>query len=362
MAGVLSIGLITFIVANLLVPLFAQAGFFSFINVAQGANDTALGNPQSTPLLAVQSNPLLNKGITTTDTAIENDSALVADTGPLGSASDLASDEETPDQITLYVVHKGDSVKSIATLFDVTETTVLLANDLKRGDAIHEGDVLVILPVSGVNYTVKKGDTIASIAKKFSVDAGDIAHFNAVADESLTAGDELVIPGGDSALAKAQAAQQKAKSKPNKKQRSGVANLIHGIYSNQKIDTGFFLWPLPSGFGRISQGMHDGDAVDIAADRGTPILASAEGTVLAAKFSGAKAWFGGFGNFVLIEHAGGVRTLYAHMKSVSVHSGDHVSQGQVIGTVGSTGHSTGPHVHFAVINARHPYLDNSWKK
>ncbi len=98
--------------------------------------------------------------------------------------------------------------------------------------------------------------------------------------------------------------------------------------------------------------MHGNNGVDIAAPLGTPVVASAGGTVIIARSSG---WNGGYGLYVVISHSNGTQTLYAHLSSVNVSVGDSVSKGQVIGKVGNTGKSTGPHLHFEVRGARNPF-------
>ncbi len=118
---------------------------------------------------------------------------------------------------------------------------------------------------------------------------------------------------------------------------------------------GYFIDPVP-GY-RLSQGIHDNNAVDLAIGKGTPIHAAAAGRVLLAR----NGYNGGFGNVVIISHPNGTETLYAHQSKIATHTGDTVYQGQVIGYVGSTGHSTGPHLHFEVHGARNPGADGSWK-
>ncbi|MFA5827200.1 MAG: M23 family metallopeptidase, partial [Candidatus Paceibacterota bacterium] len=114
---------------------------------------------------------------------------------------------------------------------------------------------------------------------------------------------------------------------------------------------GYFINPVPA-YARRSQGLHGpgNRGVDLAAPTGTPILASASGTVLLAR----KGWNGAYGNMIIINHPNGTKTLYAHLSKIATSTGDYVSQGEVIGYVGSTGRSTGPHLHFEVFNARNP--------
>jgi murein DD-endopeptidase MepM/ murein hydrolase activator NlpD len=103
----------------------------------------------------------------------------------------------------------------------------------------------------------------------------------------------------------------------------------------------------------MTQGVHGRNAVDLAAARGTPIHAAAGGTVIIAKNSGA--WDGGYGNYVVVTHDNGSQTLYAHMSHSLVAAGQTVSSGQIIGYVGMTGLTTGPHVHFEVRGAANPF-------
>jgi murein DD-endopeptidase MepM/ murein hydrolase activator NlpD len=108
--------------------------------------------------------------------------------------------------------------------------------------------------------------------------------------------------------------------------------------------------------GILTQGLHGWNAVDIGAARGTPLHAAADGTVIVARIGG---YNGGYGNYVVITHGNGTQTLYGHMKNVIVSSGQTVSAGQVIGYEGSTGNSTGPHLHFEVRGAANPFRNCS---
>ena len=119
---------------------------------------------------------------------------------------------------------------------------------------------------------------------------------------------------------------------------------------------GYFVNPLPTG--RKTQGLHGpgNRGIDIGAPKGTPIYASASGAVLIAK----TGWSGGYGSMVVIQHPNGTKTLYAHMSKLGIRTGATVARGETIGYVGSTGRSTGPHLHFEVFNARNPGADWSW--
>ncbi|MGB0613094.1 MAG: M23 family metallopeptidase, partial [Miltoncostaeaceae bacterium] len=123
---------------------------------------------------------------------------------------------------------------------------------------------------------------------------------------------------------------------------------IQGVPYAEPADTtpsaAGFTWPtsgqITSGFGPRWGRMHQG--LDIAAPTGRPITAAKSGTVIVA------GWSGGYGQLVVIDHGGGLATAYAHQSRIAVKTGDPVTQGGLVGFVGSTGHSTGPHLHFEV--------------
>jgi murein DD-endopeptidase MepM/ murein hydrolase activator NlpD len=236
----------------------------------------------------------------------------------------------------------------VAKLYEVSESTILSANNLKRGAKLNEGDILVILPISGVEYTVQKGDTIQTIAKKNKGDVSDILEFNDMdQSDKLSIGDKIFIPNGETAV---------ESDKPIKNPSSSTAKDIKFYDSNSvKNLGGYYINPVP-GY-RKSQGIHDRNAVDLAIGIGTPIHAAASGRVSLAR----TGYNGGFGTLVIISHPNGTETLYAHMSRLSATTGEEVQQGDIIGYVGSTGHSTGPHLHFEVHGARNPGVDASWK-
>jgi murein DD-endopeptidase MepM/ murein hydrolase activator NlpD len=224
-------------------------------------------------------------------------------------------------------------------MFNVSVNTILWANDMKKGDKLVVGDTLIILPIDGVQVTVAKGDTLQSLAKKYNItDPTDIALYNGIPENTkLAIGDELIIPNG--------IVNDEGGSTPIK---SNSGNGKHYNIGNLPSIIGYFMNPVPGA--TETQGLHDGYAVDLAISRGTPIHAAASGTVIFAR----AAYNGGYGYMVMINHPNGTRSLYAHMSKVIASVGDQVSQGEVIGLVGSTGHSTGPHVHFELHGVQNP--------
>jgi murein DD-endopeptidase MepM/ murein hydrolase activator NlpD len=229
--------------------------------------------------------------------------------------------------------------------------TVLWANDLDDPKAVEPGMTLVILPVSGIRYAIRDGDTVESVARRYDADAADVAAYNRLAaDKELEEGTELIIPGGSIAAPKPSKADAKSSKKAVEKKSGEPAKKSTGSASKSlPAISGFFGNPLPGG--RISQGVHGYNGVDISAPSGTPIYAAAGGSVIVAKGDGG--YNGGYGNYVVIDHGNGTQTLYAHMSSLGT-SGGAVSKGDLIGYVGSTGKSTGNHLHFEVRGATNP--------
>lgn len=286
------------------------------------------------------------------DANIISDNAILSATGPMGVSDGTDVQDSFSQEASVYVVRKGDSLFTIAKMFGVSVNTILTANDMKKGEKLLEDDVLFILPISGLEHTVTNGQTLKSIAKLYKVDINDIAFYNNIAqDAKLTVGDELVIPGGEMADEGGDKPASNLKSAPARDKNYYDTHPIQNI-------AGYFIDPVPTG--RKTQGLHGpgNRGIDIGAPKGTPIYASAPGTVLIAK----TGWSGGYGNMVILQHPNGTKTLYGHMTKLGTKTGEKVARGEIIGYVGSTGRSTGPHVHFEVFNARNPGSDWSWAK
>ena len=238
------------------------------------------------------------------------------------------------DQISIYTVQEGDTLSFIASDFGVSTNTIIWANSLRDIDSIRPGDELKIPPVNGVIHKVKKGDTIASVAQKYAAEQDKIIEFNALPkDGSLQIDDELIIPDG-------------------KKSSSGVA--VSGsqtlakrfAYLHDLSD--FFMLPA---IGRNWGIIHGRNGVDVANSCGTPIYAAAGGV---AAIADAVGWNGGFGKFIKLVHSNGTETIYAHASKLLVNQSESVEKGQQIAVMGTTGRSTGCHLHFEVHGAKNP--------
>lgn len=301
-----------------------------------GSNVQTIGL-QPIPSLAIKNLKDTKKAIGGGDISIVGGSALLPDAGPMGTAADV--EEPTSDQISIYVVRAGDTISEIAKMYDVTTNTILWANDLTSKSALKEGQVLVILPVSGVRHTVAKGETVESLAKKYKGDAKDIIQYNNLTEKTLAVGDLVIIPNGEEPIITRTSGSSSGKAGGSK---------VRG--SNSPNYPGYYIRPLAGG--TKTQGLHGYNAVDIAGQLNTPILAAASGQVIIAKTLG---WNGGYAKYVVIQHGNNSQTLYAHLNGLNVNVGQHVEQGEVIGYMGSTGNSTGVHLHFEIRGAKNPF-------
>jgi LysM repeat protein len=315
------------------------AGVFSFVsNLFSAPIKTEMAtasvyNSQTIPVLRAALNTDPNPAKGGGDIIIVDNKALLSEAGPSGTIAEIEERPASSDQISIYVVREGDSLSQIAKMFSVSTNTIVWANDIKRGSFITPGQTLIILPITGVRHIVVKGETVRSIAKKYDGNYEEILQYNDLTLESTIAiGDIIVVPDGEIAA-------------PTYTSSSVIVKGGGGpTYS------GYYILPLTAG--RRSQGLHGYNGVDYATPTGTPILASASGDVIISRNSG---WNGGYGNYIVIKHDNGTQTLYAHNNSNIVYSGQRVIQGQVIGYVGSTGRSTGPHVHFEIRGAENPF-------
>lgn len=318
-----------------MIPTALHGAYFSLFgellrgDAVQSHAAEAPFNSQTMPLLRAAHNLDPNPAKGGGDIAIIG-GALLSEEGPSGTIADIEEHQST--QISLYVVRKGDTLSQIAKMFGVSVNTIRWANDMSS-TVLKEGQTLVILPVSGVRHTVAKGETLASIAKKYKGDLTEIIQYNGLAEgATLAVGDIVLIPDGEIAAPP----------------RSVASSPLRGAAGPEYA--GYYMKPIPGA--RRTQGLHGYNGIDLGAPAGTAILASAPGVVIIARSSG---WNGGYGVYLVVAHDNGTQTLYAHNSRNAVSVGDRVSQGQIVGYVGSTGKSTGPHLHFEVRGAKNPF-------
>ena len=236
------------------------------------------------------------------------------------------------DKIIDYTVQKGDTISTIAQSFGVSENTIRWANDLTSDD-ITVGDTLKILPVTGMSYKVQSGDTVYSIAKKFDTDAQKIVDFpfNDFANPetfTLVEGEILIVPDA---------------IKPS--EQPYIHQQVYIAQGPVSISSAGFTWPVHGIITQFASWYHM--ALDIAAPIGTPIVAAQDGYVSSVSVG---TWDYGYGNNVYIDNGEGYKSHYAHMMAVNVSPGEKVQAGKtVLGWIGVTGRTTGPHVHFEIL-------------
>jgi murein DD-endopeptidase MepM/ murein hydrolase activator NlpD len=222
---------------------------------------------------------------------------------------------------TLYTVNQGDTIGQIAMQFGLNQDTILSINNIKNSRLIQIGQRLRIPNQDGIFYKVKSGDSLDKIAEEYKVEVSALQTVNELFSEKLNENSTIFIPG----------------AKLN-------------LQDLQEINGDLFRWPVrgyitsrygwrTNPFGAARQ-FHTG--IDIGAAMGTPIRAAMAGRVSTVGYNETS------GNYIVISHHSGYRTMYAHLSVIRVNAGVYVRTGDHIGDVGNTGLSTGPHLHFTV--------------
>jgi LysM repeat protein len=244
----------------------------------------------------------------------------------------IVHEKPTAEGIQTYTVEPGDTVLAIAEKFGLRPETVQWSNPGLEinADLIRPGDKLNILPINGLLHTVTTGDTLTSIANKYKITVEEILNYQGNGltgtDSPLTIGNQLVIPNGTKPFAT----------------QPAVTYTGGAVPASAKIGSGNFAWPSAGSINQDYWGGHPG--FDIGGWTGAPVKAADGGYVAVA----TGGWNGGYGNHVIIDHGNGYSTLYAHLNSIFVKPGESVTRGQQVGSIGVSGNSTGPHLHFEI--------------
>ena len=222
-----------------------------------------------------------------------------------------------------YRVQRGDSVSTIAQRFSVSMDAIIASNNITNARALRAGELLRIPNMDGIPHVVESGDSLAGISARFGVPLEAILDANDIQSDVIYSGTTLFIPGA-------------RMNRDELRMALGDQLFVHPVRGAR----------LTSPFGWRNDPFtgvrRHHAAIDLAAPQGTPIVAAKDGRVSAIGYDRV------FGNFIILTHANNFQTLYAHMHTTAVRRGDQVRQGARIGTVGNTGLSTGPHLHFAI--------------
>jgi murein DD-endopeptidase MepM/ murein hydrolase activator NlpD len=307
------------------------------VEVKGGAQEMSLGGINSEEDIFASDKGIFELADENLDIALDSADVFAHQENPFFPAG------ESVDGLGLkeHFVEAGDTPASIAKQHDISVETVLSANDLRYGDYIVPGEVIIILPVSGVLHKVSSGDDVEKLAQKYKASFDEIVQFNFLnADgEDLPNGEYIIIPGGEEYI--------------------GVAPPAYGKHLAEYDN--YYVFPTT---GRNWGRLHAKNAVDIANSCGTEVYAAASGRIVQiqttdSRWSGA---FSGYGNNILIAHNNGTRTRYAHLLAALVSEGDTVSKGDLIAWMGGrpytagAGRSTGCHLHFEVLGAKNPFV------
>jgi murein DD-endopeptidase MepM/ murein hydrolase activator NlpD len=257
-----------------------------------------------------------------------------------------------------YTVQSGDSVFGIAEKFGLDPTTILWGNYsvLKDSpDSLRVGQELTILPTDGTYHQWQAGEGLTGVAKYYGIDPETIVNYPAnhlnpdtIGDYSnpdIPAGTWLIVPGGKRDFVSWSAPVGMTRDNPAVAQVLGAGSC--GIVTGGAIGTGAFIWPADrhylSGNDFSPQTNHSG--IDISGSLGSPVYAVDAGVIV---YAGWNDW--GYGYMIIIDHGNNWQTLYAHLSVINIDCAQSVNQGDVIGAFGSTGNSTGPHLHFELMN------------
>jgi murein DD-endopeptidase MepM/ murein hydrolase activator NlpD len=312
-----------------------------------------------------------NKG-TTQKSASVSGQALGNNIATINSSKEVAlakndsktsEEKKTPEVIT-YTVKSGDTLSSIANAYGIDVNTITESNKLNANNTLKEGQQLEFPSVKGILIEVKSGENLWDIANSYNINVDSIVSTNALgAPDKIKIGQTLILPGaGKITTANADSnvpvkkitivkVASKAKSSKTTASKTKVASakvssrtVVHSRGGSKSESLGNMIWPvsgpITSGFGNRGDEFHTG--IDIGVPSGTHVKAAMDGVVA---FAG---WDGGYGNLVIIDNGNGIKTYYGHNSHLLVHVGQVVNQGDTISLSGSTGRSTGPHVHFEV--------------
>jgi murein DD-endopeptidase MepM/ murein hydrolase activator NlpD len=250
----------------------------------------------------------------------------------------------------IYTIQPGDTVDSIAAAFGINPAYILWNNALSDANMLLVGETLIIPSADGILYSVAVGDTLWDIANAFQVPMESIVGYapNGLASpDSVIEGMVLLLPGAVPPAPPEPEPVYVAEEPYEEEPASGGAPISAGAAVSAPIPAPSYGYSWPA-YGNITtyfmQGGHKGIDIDGFGQHGAPIGSAASGQVVLASWSD---W--GLGYHVIVDHGDGMRTVYGHLSEIWVSPGEYVGQGQAVGAMGSTGYSTGTHLHFEMM-------------
>ena len=269
-------------------------------------------------------------------------------------------------EVVKYTVQEGDTVFGIAERFGLEPETILWGNYyilLDDPHALQPGQELNILPINGTYHEWQQGEGLNAISSYYGVKPEDIINYPAnnldiatigdFSNPNITPGTWLIVPHGRREFVSWSAPLGVTRENPAYARvlGPGACDAISG----GAVGYGAFIWPSNkhylSGFDYAPNANHWG--IDIAGNEGEGVYASDAGVIVYAGWNNY-----GYGNMILIDHGGGFQSLYAHLSGLNVGCGQSVGQGDVIGAIGTTGRSSGSHLHFEIMTSS--YKANPW--
>ena len=247
------------------------------------------------------------------------------------------TDTSTRQKLRDFAVHtvaQSETLSEISEIYGVKTDTIMWANGISNANRLRAGQQVSVPPIDGISYKVGSNDTVSAISKKYNIASDVIIAHNELDGDKLRKGERIFLPGAEPVY---EAAPRIAQASGNYIQRDLTPSTAGPSVGR------VFIFPT---IGRITQGYRAGHyALDIANRASPTIWAAGAGTVTKIKYSNI-----GYGNHLVVDHGGGLQTLYAHFASINVSVGDSVDQGTPLGVMGTTGRSTGIHLHWEVMS------------
>ena len=242
----------------------------------------------------------------------------------IGEVAEVDPSQFARLEVSEYTVQAGDTLGEIAGEYDLAMDTLISFNQIEDVRRLQVGDTFQIPNRDGLLYTVKRGDSLSTIAQEHDTTVNELLDANDLRSQTVAVGQVVFVPG----------------ARLNATERGIILGELFAWPAQGVFTSGFGMRADPfTGLPRFHNG------IDLAGPIGGPIRAAASGRVVHVE-----SQIGNYGRFVIVRHPDGFQTLYAHLQDFAVRNGQTVSRGQRVGSMGNTGRSTGPHLHFSVIH------------